>query len=90
LGRRRSRIKQEINKLLYTSGNEGFKIVYIDRTRETGARLKELTIERIERVTEWAIYLDDGDTVIPLHRIVEIRDREGRTVWRRSGGKDTR
>lgn len=89
MGRRRSRIKQEINKLIYTS-KSSYRIVFIDRTRETGARLRELPVERIERVTEWAIYLDDGDTVIPLHRIVEVRDEDGVTVWRRSREKATR
>ncbi|MEB3806027.1 MAG: RNA repair domain-containing protein [Desulfurococcales archaeon] len=89
MGRRRSRIKQEINKLLYSGGGNDYTIMYIDRTREAGARLKSLPLNRVKKVTEWAVYLDDEETVIPLHRIVEIRDSEGVVVWRRYRGRDT-
>ncbi len=85
--RKRSRIKQEINKMIFT-GKKNYVIVYIDRSRDTGIRLRELPISKVARVTEWALYLDDDYTVIPLHRVVEIRDREGRIIWRRSGGQD--
>lgn len=88
--RRRSRIRQEINKIIYTGRGKDYRIVYLDRTREYGARLRELSFKRIRKVTEWALYLDDDETVIPLHRVVEIRDERGRSVWRRSGEQDTR
>jgi len=88
MAKRRSRIREAVNRAIYT-GHTDYQIVYIDRTPEQGARLKSVEARRITRVTGWAVYLDDDWTVIPLHRIVEIRDREGRVVWRRSGGKDT-
>ncbi len=86
--KRRSRIRQEVNKLIWTGAGD-HRIVYVDRDPLLGERLRELPVSRVERASEWALYLDDGDTVIPLHRIVEIRDPEGRTVWRRSRGRDT-
>jgi uncharacterized protein (UPF0248 family) len=89
MAKRRSEIRQAINKAIYT-GHHDYRVVYIDRTRERGAQLKSIEARRIAKVTAWAIYLDDDWTVIPLHRIVEIRDAKGRVIWRRSGDPDTK
>ena len=84
MARRRSRIRQEINRVLYSGNPEGYLIYYIDRPPGlNGARLSFIKASRIAKVTEWAIILDDGDTVIPLHRVIEIRDSGGRLVWSR-------
>jgi len=88
LARRKSRIREAINRFIY-QGRLDYRIVYVDRDPVVGQRLGEVEAARVSRVTGWAIYLDDDYTVIPLHRVVEIRDPEGRTVWRRSGGQDT-
>lgn len=84
VAKRRSRIRQEVNRVLYSGDPSGYLIVYIDRDPSTGRQgLKEIPADRVVGVTEWAIFLDDGDTVIPLHRVVEIRHRSGRMVWSR-------
>ncbi len=90
MARRRSRIKQEINRLLYSSDPSRYTIYYIDRLPGTGtSRLAPLSASRVRSVNEWAMLLDDGETLIPLHRVVEIRDREGRVLWsRRHGGRE--
>lgn len=86
MGRRRSRIRQEVNRVLYSGDPSRYVIVYIDRDPFTGRqRLRELPADRVAGVNEWAMLLDDGDTVIPLHRVVEIRDRSGRVTWSRRG-----
>jgi len=89
LARRRSAIREWVNRVLYAGG--GYQIMYVDRDPVAGERLRRLEVERIVRVTGWAVYLDD-DSVIPLHRIVEVRDHEGRVVWSRrqsTRGRDT-
>ena len=84
MARRRSRIKQEINRILYSGDPSRYTIYYLDRPPGTGtSRLAALNASRIRSVNEWAMLLDDGDTVIPLHRVVEIRDSEGRILWSR-------
>ncbi|GAB6148733.1 DUF504 domain-containing protein [Stetteria hydrogenophila] len=84
MARRRSRIRQEVNRVLYSGDPSRYVIVYIDRDPETGRQsLRELPAARVVRASEWALLLDDGDTVIPLHRVVEVRERGGRVVWRR-------
>ncbi len=86
VARRRSRIRQEVNRVLYSGDPSSYLIVYIDRDPSTGRQgLKEVQADRIVGVTEWAIFLDDGDTVIPLHRVVEIRDKSGMVTWSRRG-----
>jgi len=80
LGRRRSEIRQLINRILYTGWS--VRVYYVDRDPVRGERLAVLPLERVSRVTGWAVVLDD-ETVIPLHRIVEVRDLEGRIVWSR-------
>ncbi len=81
--KKRSVIRQQINKVRYSKNPEKYVIVYIDRDQYGNQRLSSLDLTRVIGVTEWAIFLDDYDTVIPLHRVVEIRDKEGRLVWRR-------
>ena len=89
LAKRRGAIREWVNRVIYTGG--GYQLMYVDRDPVAGERLRRLEVERIVKVTGWAVYLDD-DSVIPLHRIVEVRDSEGRVVWSRrqsTKGRDT-
>jgi uncharacterized protein (UPF0248 family) len=72
------RIKDAINRVLwYEEDKDGFSIII--RDREKGS--DEISFKRILRVDNTYIYLDD-DTVIPLHRVIEIRYK-GKLYWRR-------
>lgn len=72
------RIKDAINRVLwYEKDKDGFSIII--RDREKGS--DEISFRRILRVDNTYIYLDD-DTVIPLHRVIEIRYK-GKLYWRR-------
>jgi hypothetical protein len=82
MGRRRSVIRQEINRVLLSGRPQDYVIVYVDRDPEAGQRLAELSASRVKAVSEWAMTLDD-DNIIPLHRVVEIRGPGGAVVWRR-------
>ena len=80
--RRRSRIREAILKAIYT----GRRLYVAYRHREDDRELVALVpVDSIERVDRWAIHTAEGDT-IPFHRVVEIRDGEGRAVWRRGEG----
>ncbi|MEB3816515.1 MAG: RNA repair domain-containing protein [Desulfurococcales archaeon] len=84
MAKKRSIIRQQINKILYSNKKEKYIIYYIDRPPGMGiTRLASVNASRVIKATEWAMILDD-DTVIPLHRVVEIRDESGRLVWSRS------
>jgi uncharacterized protein (UPF0248 family) len=87
LGKRRSIIRQEINRIRYSKNPDNYVIIYIDRDVYGNQRLASLEVSQIKGVTEWAIFLKDGETVIPLHRVIEIRDKEGRLVWRRGASR---
>ncbi|WP_427972281.1 DUF504 domain-containing protein [Acidilobus sp.] len=82
MSKRRSVIRQVINRALMSGRPQDYIIIYVDRDPQAGQRLVELNASRIAAVSEWALTLDDGDTVIPLHRVVEVRGPNGET-WRR-------
>lgn len=73
------RIKDAINKVLY-SDKKREDIVLVIRDRVKGSA--EIPFSQIERVDNYYIYLKDGETVIPLHRAIEIREK-GKVLWRR-------
>ena len=81
--KRRSVIRQMINKARYSGDPSDYVVLYIDRDPIRGERIVELSVDRIKTVSEWAMHLDDDWTVIPLHRVVEIRKRDGSIVWSR-------
>ena len=86
MARRRSRIREAINRALHTGGD--YIVYYRHRDPERGEVLRGVGIGEVSRVTGWAMELRGGDT-IPLHRVVEIRDSSGRVVWRRGAGWST-
>lgn len=81
---RRSEIRSVIKRLLYEDRRE-YVIMYRHRRDTGGETLRPLKVYMIDRVDSWAIHLKDGFTTIPLHRVVEVRDEEGRVFWRRKG-----
>ncbi len=82
MGKRRSVIRQAINRVLMSGNPSAYVIAYVDRDPVRGQSIAEVGGDRVIGVSEWAMTLDD-DTVIPLHRVVEVRGRDGRILWRR-------
>lgn len=83
MARRRSRIREAVKRGLWQLGGD-FLLCYEHRD-DHGARIKCVDGRRIVASDSWAVHLDD-DTTIPYHRIVEIRGRDGRVIWRRGEG----
>ncbi len=70
-------IRDEINRVLWSGSLEGYTLVIWDRFKG----LTEIPFTSISRVDRNYVYLKD-DTVIPIHRVMEIK-KNGRTIWRR-------
>jgi uncharacterized protein (UPF0248 family) len=71
-----------IKKIIHTTPAEelgDYVIVVLDR--KTVNSLKEVKASEITKLMKDRLVL--GDTVIPLHRVAEIR-RRGEVLWRRS------
>ena len=83
LTRRKGEIREAVKRAIWTLRNK-FQLCYVHRD-STGQRVKCVNGGLITRADAWAVYLID-DTAIPYHRIVEIRDNEGKTIWRRGEG----
>ncbi len=57
-------------------------IGYIHREKDiSGSMIREIPLDRVVSADKWALTLDDEWTVIPLHRIVYIKDSEGRIMY---------
>ncbi|MBB5254423.1 DUF504 domain-containing protein [Sulfurisphaera ohwakuensis] len=73
------RIKDAINKIFYTRKDVS-EIYLIIRDRVKGT--SEIPFSNIERVDNYYIYLNDDETIIPLHRVIEIREKD-KILWKR-------
>jgi len=80
VARKRGRIYEEIARLVYGGEEEGAEIVIRERGGPTG--LRSIPLSEVVELRRTHLVLRDG-TVIPLHRVVEIR-APGRR-WSRVG-----
>ena len=66
----------------------GVVIGYTERAPGVeGSRVVEIPLERVAMADRWALRLDDEWTVIPLHRILYIKGRDGRIYYEKKGWK---
>ncbi|MGC8566837.1 MAG: DUF504 domain-containing protein [Caldisphaera sp.] len=82
MSKRRGVLKDILGKAVYGEKEE-YLITYLDRSLEHGSRELKISSSRVIAVSNWAITLDDNETVIPLHRILEIREKNGKILWRK-------
>ncbi len=76
------RIKEAINMVFWKYKDlSQFKLIIYDRFTITS----EIPFTDIERVDNNYIYLKDGETVIPIHRVLEIK-KENYSIWKRKNG----
>lgn len=71
-----------IKKIIHTVPAEelgSYVMVVLDRKASNS--LKEIRLSEVTKLMKDRVVL--GDTIIPLHRIVEIR-KSGEVLWRRS------
>ncbi|MEM2021970.1 MAG: RNA repair domain-containing protein [Zestosphaera sp.] len=71
-----------IKKLMYTVSHEElnrYSIVIVDR--RVGGGLREVSLAGVSKLMRDRVVIED--TVIPLHRVVEIK-RGDEVLWRRS------
>lgn len=80
---RRGMIEEAVRRAVNGGSPDSYVIVYVERTPEGGQRLVEVRASDVLGVNRWAMTLRDGETVIPLHRVVEVRSLDGSFHWRR-------
>ena len=83
--RRRGKAEEAVRRAVNGGSPERYVIVYVERAPDGSSRLVELRASEVEAVSHWAMTLRDGETVIPLHRVVEVRSLDGSFRWRRKG-----
>ena len=81
MGRKKSLIRELINKGLWSNEKSSYEIVIVHRGVK-GSRIS-LKLDEINGVRNG--YIIVGDTLIPLHRVVEIRYK-GKVLLKRKHG----
>ena len=71
---RRGRVYEELSRVIH-GGRGGYVAVVIEE-RGAGGGLRDIPLGRVARLARGFLVLDDG-TVIPLHRVVGLRERGG-------------
>lgn len=86
------KIREVLNKLLWDSRlkKEDFEVVFTHRGAYQDRRVIPFkTIKRVDRFG--FIYLDERgkETIIPFHRVLEVRNmKTGEPIWRKKGLSD--
>ncbi|MGC9072268.1 MAG: DUF504 domain-containing protein [Acidilobus sp.] len=81
--KRRGMIEEAVRRAVNGGEPENYVIVYVERSPNGRQGLAEVRASEIIGVSRWAMTLKDEETVIPLHRVVEVRSLDGSYVWRR-------
>ncbi len=84
---RRGMIEEAVRRAVNGGRPDSYVIVYVERTPQGDQRLVEIRGSDVLSVSRWAMTLRDGETVIPLHRVVEVRSLDGCFQWRRYASK---
>ena len=80
MGRKRGEIEIWLRRVFFGGDREKY-IIYV-RFREAGEeKLLPIPVKLIDDIRRGYIYV--GDTMIPYHRVAEIRDRNGKVLFRR-------
>jgi uncharacterized protein (UPF0248 family) len=80
---RRGRVYEELSRIVHGGGGGVASVVIEERGWAGGVR--EVPVERIRLLKQGFMVLDDG-TLVPLHRVLGVRLRDGRVQWLRRGG----
>jgi len=85
LGRKRGEIEEWLRKVVF-SGEKGEYIVFIKHRTDKGVVLRPIPGRLIDDLRRGYLYV--GEEMIPFHRVIEIRRKDGTIVYsRRSGEK---
>lgn len=85
MGRKRGEIEEWLRKVVFSGEKEEY-IVFIKHRTDEGVVLKPIPGKFIDDLRRGYLYV--GEEMIPFHRVVEIRRKDGTIVYiRRSGEK---
>jgi len=84
LGRRRGEIEEWLRKVVF-SGEKNEYIVFIKHRTDEGVILRPIPGRFIDDLRRGYLYV--GEEMIPFHRVVEIRRKDGTIVYSRRIGE---
>ncbi len=84
MGRRRGEIEEWLRKVVF-SGEKNEYIVFIKHRTDEGVILRPIPGRFIDDLRRGYLYV--GEEIIPFHRVVEIRRKDGTIVYSRRIGE---
>ncbi len=84
MGRRRGEIEEWLRKVVF-SGEKNEYIVFIKHRTDEGVILRPIPGRFIDDLRRGYLYV--GEEMIPFHRVVEIRRKDGTIVYSRRIGE---
>ncbi len=85
MGRKRGEIEEWLRKVVFSGEKEEY-IVFIKHRTNEGVVLRPIPGRFIDDLRRGYLYV--GEEMIPFHRVIEIRRKDGTIVYsRRSGEK---
>ncbi|HIC98240.1 MAG TPA: DUF504 domain-containing protein [Pyrodictiaceae archaeon] len=80
MSKKRGIIEEQLRRIIYGGKCSNCTILVIDRRKTSGYR--EIPVNAVSRVSQSYLILKDG-TLIPLHRVLGVKDENGNIVWKR-------
>lgn len=78
-------IREILNKLKWTNQLNNYVLIYISRGAPGNEEVLDLSrIVSISRDGFMFVSKDGKETYIPYHRVIEIRDKDGNTIFKRN------
>ncbi len=84
MGRKRGEIEEWLRKVVFSGDKEEY-IVFIKHRTDEGVVLRPIPGRFIDDLRRGYLYV--GEEMIPFHRVVEIRRKNGSIVYRRRLGR---
>ena len=77
----KSIIRELLNRIKWSEDSSKYIVKIIHRGFQGEYGTIEIKASRIDDVGSW--YFSIGETIIPFHRIIEVRNISGKVVWRK-------
>ncbi len=83
--RKKSKIREILNKIIWSKNIPPKEYEVVFTHRGVPGNRKTVEIDKVRDVRSWYIVIDlsGEEFLIPLHRIIEIRHKNGRILWRK-------
>ncbi len=77
----KSVIRELLNRIKWSEDPSKYIVKIIHRSMEGEYGTLDIKASKITEIGSW--YFSIGETIIPFHRIIEVRHVNGKIIWRK-------